>query len=54
MYDNLISDREKFRKEKQFEEADKNRNELNDMNIERIDHKGKIIWMGKEKIKFED
>ena len=49
--DNLISNREKLREEKQFEKADQIRDELNGMNIELIDHKGKTIWMKKEKIK---
>ena len=48
--DNLISNREKFRTEKQFEDADKIRDKLNEINIELIDHKGKTIWMRKEKI----
>jgi cysteinyl-tRNA synthetase len=52
--DNLISSREKFRKEKQFEEADKIRDKLNEMNIELIDHKGKTIWMKKEQIKNDN
>ena len=47
---NLIKSREKSRKEKQFEEADKIRDRLNEMNIELIDHKGKTIWVKKEKI----
>jgi len=51
--DNLISSRKKFREEKQFEEADKIRDQLNVMNIELIDHKEKTIWMKKEKIKSE-
>ena len=49
--DNLISSREKLRTEKQFEKADEIRDKLNEMNIELIDHKGKTIWMKKEKIK---
>ena len=49
--DNLISSREKLREEKQFQKADQIRDELNEMNIELIDHKGKTIWMKKEKIK---
>lgn len=52
--DDLISSREKFRKEKQFEEADKIRDKLNEMNIELIDHKGKTIWMKKEQIKNDN
>jgi len=51
--DNLISNRKECRDKKQFEEADKIRDQLNEMNIELIDHKGKTIWMKKEKIKSE-
>ncbi len=51
--DELIETREKFREEKQFEEADKIRNQLNEMNIELIDHTQKTIWMKKEKIKAD-
>jgi len=51
--DNLILNRKKCRDKKQFEEADKIRDQLNEMNIELIDHKGKTIWMKKEKIKSE-
>ncbi len=49
----LIEKREQSRKEKQFEEADKIRDKLNEMNVELIDHKGKTIWMIKENIKAE-
>lgn len=49
----LIEQREQSRKEKKFEEADKIRDKLNEMNIELIDHKGKTIWMIKENIKAE-
>lgn len=52
--DNLISNREIFRKEKKFEDADKIRDKLNEMNVELIDHKEKTIWMKKEKIKAEN
>ena len=52
--DSLILSRETFRKEKQFEEADKIRDKLNEMNVELIDHKEKTIWMKKEKIKAEN
>ena len=48
--DSLILNREKLRGEKQFEDADKIRDQLNEMNIELMDHKGKTIWMKKEKI----
>jgi len=49
----LILNREKLRKEKQFDSADEIRDKLNGMNIELIDHKEKTIWMKKEKIKAE-
>ena len=52
--DNLITSREQLRKEKQFEEADKIRDELNEMNVELIDHKENTIWMKKENIKAEN
>lgn len=51
--DSLIIKREELRREKQFEEADKIRDEINEMNVELIDHKGKTIWVRKEKIKAE-
>jgi len=50
---NLIISREQLRKEKKFQEADKIRDKLNEMNIELIDHKGKTIWVRKEKINAE-
>lgn len=49
----LIQSREEFRKEKQFEKADKIRDKLNELNVELLDHKGRTIWMKKEKIKAE-
>jgi len=49
----MIKNREIARKEKKYEEADKIRDKLNEMNIELIDHKDKTIWMRKEKIKAE-
>jgi cysteinyl-tRNA synthetase len=52
--DSLISNREKFREQKQFDEADKIRDELNEMNIDLIDHKGRTIWMKKEKIRNDN
>ncbi len=51
--DDLILNREKLRKEKQFDSADEIRDKLNGMNIELIDHKEKTVWMKKEKIKAE-
>jgi len=52
--DNLIESREQFRKEKQFGDADKIRDKLNEMNVELIDHKDRTIWMKKENIKAEN
>ena len=52
--DNLIANREKCRMEKNFEEADRIRDKLNENKIELIDHKGKTIWIKKENIKSED
>jgi cysteinyl-tRNA synthetase len=52
--DKLIESREQFRKEKKFDDADKIRDKLNEMNIELIDHKGRTIWMQKENIKSEN
>ncbi len=52
--DSLISNREEFREQKQFDEADKIRDELNEMNIDLIDHKGRTIWMKKEKIRNDN
>jgi cysteinyl-tRNA synthetase len=51
--DSLIIKREELRKGKQFEEADKIRDKINEMNVELVDHKGKTIWVRKEKIKGE-
>jgi len=50
---NLIIAREQLRKENKFQEADKIRDKLNEMNIELVDHKGKTIWVRKENIKAD-
>ena len=52
--DDLIVSREQLRKEKQFEKADKIRDELNEMNVELIDHKTRTIWMRKQNILAEE
>ena len=49
----MLEDREKFREEKNYEKADKIRDEISRMGIELIDHKSRTIWMKKEKIKSE-
>jgi cysteinyl-tRNA synthetase len=51
--DDLIKSREQLRKEKRFQDADKIRDNLNEMSIELIDHRGKTIWMRKEKIRAD-
>jgi len=51
--DNLIIRRNQLRMDKKFQEADKIRDKLDEMNIELIDHKAKTIWIIKEKIKGE-
>jgi len=49
----LINKRETFRIEKQFEEADKIRDQIAGLGISLIDHKNKTLWMKKESIKAE-
>ncbi len=49
----LIKKRESFRTEKKFEEADKIRDQISEMGIVLIDHKGRTTWMKKEKIKSD-
>ena len=49
----LINKREAFRVEKQFEEADKIREQIEGLGISLIDHKNKTLWMKKEPIKAE-
>ena len=51
--DTLVSERERLRREKHFEDADKIRDKLSEMNIDTIDHKGKTVWIKKEKIKAD-
>ena len=49
----LIKKRENLREQKQFEEADKIRDEIASIGISLIDHKSKTLWMKKETIKAE-
>ena len=49
----LINKRETLRAEKQFEEADKIRDQIAGLGISLIDHKNKTLWMKKEPIKAE-
>ena len=46
----LLEQREEFRKNKQFDKADKIREQISDQGIYLIDHKTKTLWMKKEKI----
>ncbi len=50
----LINKREILRDAKQFEEADKIRDEIASLGISLIDHKNKTLWMKKEAIKAEE
>ena len=49
----LINKRETLRGEKQFEEADKIRDQIAGLGISLIDHKNKTLWLKKEAIKSE-
>ena len=49
----LINKRETLRGEKQFEEADKIRDQIAGLGISLIDHRNKTLWMKKEAIKSE-
>ena len=50
----LIKQREEFRKNKEFEKADTIRDKLNSMNVESIDHKTRTTWVKKEYIKADN
>lgn len=49
----MLKRREDLRAQKQYQEADKIRDQIARMNIVLLDHKGKTIWMRKEKIKSD-
>ena len=49
----LIKKREQFREEKNYQEADKIRDQISDMGIVLIDHKNRTTWMKKESIKSD-
>ena len=49
----LLEKRENCRKNKQFDEADKIRDEIASIGISLIDHKSRTLWMKKETIKAE-
>ena len=50
----LIQKRESLREQKQYQDADKIRDQIAEMNIELIDHKNRTTWMKKEKIKSDN
>jgi cysteinyl-tRNA synthetase len=49
----MLKRRDELRAQKQFQEADKIREQISQMNIVLLDHKGRTIWMKKEKIKAD-
>ena len=49
----MIKRRDEYRMEKNYNEADKIRDEIAEKNIIFIDHKNKTIWVKQEKIKAE-
>ena len=50
----LINKRETLRAEKQFDEADKIRDQIAGLGISLIDHKNRTLWMKKEPVKAEN
>jgi cysteinyl-tRNA synthetase len=49
----LLKKRDELRAQKQYQEADKIRTQISQLNIVLLDHKNKTIWMKKEKIKAD-
>jgi cysteinyl-tRNA synthetase len=49
----MIKRRDEYRMEKNYNEADKIRDEIAEKNIIFIDHKNKTTWVKQEKIKAE-
>ena len=49
----MIEKRDEYRMEKNYDEADKIRDEIAEKNIIFIDHKNKTVWVKQEKIKAE-
>jgi cysteinyl-tRNA synthetase len=46
----LVADRNRLRAEKKFKEADELRKKLLDRSIELLDHKGRTVWVKRERI----
>lgn len=49
----LIRKRDEMRSQKRYQEADKIRDQISQMSIVLLDHRGKTIWMKKERIKSD-
>ena len=49
----MIKKRDEYRTEKNYEQADKIRDEIADKNIIFVDHKNRTTWVKQEKIKVE-
>jgi len=49
----MVKKRDKYRMQKNYNEADKIRDEIAEKNIIFIDHKNKTTWVKQEKIKAE-
>jgi cysteinyl-tRNA synthetase len=49
----LLRKRDELRAQKQYQEADKIRAKISEMNIVLLDHKNKTVWMKKEKIRAD-
>jgi len=52
--DVMIQQRNQFREQKKFQDADKIRDDFIRMGVELVDHKNKTIWIKKEKINSEN
>jgi cysteinyl-tRNA synthetase len=46
----MLKNRDALRAQKQYQEADRIRDQIAQMNIVLLDHKNKTVWMKKEKI----
>src|SRR5690606_1029445 len=50
----MVADRNRLRSEKKFKEADELRKKLLDRSIELLDHKGRTVWVKRERHESED
>ncbi|MFQ6025301.1 MAG: cysteine--tRNA ligase [Nitrosopumilaceae archaeon] len=49
----LINKRESFRRQNQYDEADKIRHQISDLGVTLVDHKGRTTWVKQERIGYE-